>query len=103
MFNANLVAQSTYLGLGALFALGLGVSGMTQPSKVVGFLDLTGAWDPSLAFVMGGAIAIHLALYRWILKRSSPLLAVRFGIPTRRDITPRLVGGGRPVRDRLGS
>jgi uncharacterized membrane protein YedE/YeeE len=55
---------------GLLFALGLGVSGMTQPSKVLGFLDVLGAWDPSLALVMAGAIAVHLPLSR--LRRRAP-------------------------------
>jgi len=87
------LSYASYFGIGALFALGLGVSGMTQPQKVVSFLDFTGDWDPSLGFVMGGAIAIHLALYKWILKRPSPLMGLRFGIPTRRDITGRLVAG----------
>jgi len=88
-----LVQAASYFGIGLLFAVGLGVSGMTQPSKVVGFLDITGDWDPSLGFVMAGAIAIHLALYKWIVRRESPLMAGRFGIPTRRDINPRLIGG----------
>lgn len=78
---------------GLLFALGLGISGMTRPDKVLGFLDPLQGWDPSLALVMVGAIGVHLALYRWIVQRPSPLLAERFGIPTRRDINPRLVGG----------
>lgn len=84
---------ATYFGLGLLFAAGLLISGMTLPTKVVAFLDVAGAWDPSLGFVMGGAIAVHLALYKWILRRPSPLMAVRFGIPTRTDIDLRLVAG----------
>lgn len=78
---------------GLLFAAGLVVGGMTQPAKVVGFLDFTGAWDPSLAFVMLGAVAIHFVVYRLVFRMKSPWLARRFGIPTRRDINPRLVGG----------
>jgi uncharacterized membrane protein YedE/YeeE len=78
---------------GVVFALGLGLSGMTQPAKVVGFLDFTGNWDPSLAFVMVGAIMVHALLYRLIRRRSSPLFAATFAIPTRTDIDPRLVGG----------
>lgn len=80
-------------GVGLLFGAGLIVAGMTQADKVIGFLDVGGAWDPSLAFVMGGAIAVHLVLFRLILRRESPLLAARFAIPTRRDIDPRLVLG----------
>lgn len=78
---------------GGLFGAGLAVSGMVKPAKVIGFLDLRGAWDPSLAFVMIGAIAVHMTLYRFILKRKSPLFDGRFHIPTRRDIDFRLVAG----------
>lgn len=78
---------------GLVFGLGLGISGMTQADKVIGFLDITDAWDPSLAFVMLGAIAVHVVLYRVILRRGAPVFAGSFGIPTRRDITPRLVAG----------
>lgn len=78
---------------GLLFAIGLGVAGMTQPTKVVGFLDITGAWDPSLAFVMVGAIAVHFVAFRVVLKRPSPVFGGSFQIPTRRDIDPRLVAG----------
>ena len=81
-----------FLG-GLLFALGLGVSGMTDANKVIGFLNLAGKWDPSLAFVMVGAIGTHLALYRLILRRNSPLFGEQFHIPTARDITPKLVVG----------
>ncbi len=87
------LVQASYFGIGLLFAAGLAISGMTQPAKVVGFLDFTGDWDPSLGFVMGGAIAVHLALYKWIVKRPSPLMGLRFGIPTRTDINLRLIGG----------
>jgi uncharacterized protein len=83
---------ASFLG-GLFFSLGLGVSGMTDANKVIGFLDLSGDWDPSLAFVMAGAIGVHLVLYRLILRRQSPLFGDRFRIPTRRDITPQLVGG----------
>jgi uncharacterized membrane protein YedE/YeeE len=78
---------------GVLFGLGLGVSGMTKADKVINFLDLSDAWDPSLAFVMGGAIAVHFVLFRLILRRRSPLFADRFGIPTRTDFDAKLVGG----------
>jgi len=81
------------LGAGALFGVGLAVSGMTMPSKVMGFLDVLGAWDPSLAFVMIGAIAVHAVAYRLITRRSSPLVDTRFHLPTRKDIDARLVLG----------
>jgi len=80
-------------GAGALFAVGLALSGMTRPSKVVGFLDLAGDWDASLAFVMAGAIAVHLVAYRVVLRRPAPLFDVRFHLPTRKDIDLRLVLG----------
>lgn len=79
--------------VGFLFAIGLGVSGMTQPEKVVSFLDVFEDWDPSLIFVMGGALLVHTILYRLITKRKTPLFAEKFQIPTRRDINLRLVLG----------
>jgi uncharacterized membrane protein YedE/YeeE len=78
---------------GLIFALGLGISGMTQPAKVTAFLDITGNWDPSLAFVMGGAILVHAVLSRLIQRRTTPLFASTFAVPTRTDIDMRLVGG----------
>ena len=78
---------------GGLFGVGLAVAGMTQPSKVVGFLDFFGTWDPSLAFVMGGAVAVHFVLFRLVVRRTSPLLSPAFHIPTRNDFTSSLVLG----------
>lgn len=78
---------------GVLFSWGLVLAGMTQPSKVIGFLDFGGDWDPSLAFVMGGAILVHALAYRYVKRRSSPVWALSFQIPTRRDIDVRLVLG----------
>ncbi len=78
---------------GVLFALGLGVAGMTQPTKVIAFLDILGDWDPSLAFVMGGAVGVNLLLYRLTLRRRRPLLEEAFVIPSRRAINARLLGG----------
>jgi hypothetical protein len=80
-------------GAGALFAVGLAVAGMTVPSKVTGFLDFAGHWDPSLMFVMGGAVMVHFVLFRLILRRSSPIFDTKFHLPTRRDIDVRLVLG----------
>ena len=79
--------------LGALFAVGLGISGMTQPTKVVGFLDIFGAWDPALMFVMGGAVVVNFVGYRLAVGRPHPLLAARFDIPSRRDIDWQLLCG----------
>jgi uncharacterized protein len=81
-------------GSGVLFAIGLVVSGMTQPSKVVGFLDFFGNWDPSLAFVMGGAVLINAVLYRFVVKRQRPFLTPKFHLPTRSDLDWRLIAGG---------
>jgi uncharacterized membrane protein YedE/YeeE len=79
---------------GILFGVGLVLSGMTKPDKVIGFLDVfSGNWDPSLGLVMVGAIAVHAVLFRLILRRKSPLLDAKFHVPTRTDIDPRLVAG----------
>jgi uncharacterized membrane protein YedE/YeeE len=78
---------------GLLFAIGLGVGGMTQPAKVTAFLDFVGDWDPSLAFVMIGAIAVYAPLYRLIRRLPTPLLSSTFTLPTRTDIDRRLLGG----------
>ena len=78
---------------GVLFAIGLAVSGMTQPAKVVGFLDVTGNWDPSLAFVMGGALLVNVILFRVARRRSAPLFESRYRIPTSKIIDRRLVLG----------
>lgn len=78
---------------GAMFGAGLVVGGMTQPSKVVGFLDFAGNWDASLAFVMIGAIGVHALAYRFVMTRDKPVLAKEFAIPKRRDIEGRLIAG----------
>ena len=78
---------------GLLFGLGLVVSGMTSPHKVIGFLDFFGDWDMSLAFVMVGAIGVHAAAYRVLRGRTSPLLADRFHLPTAKDIDKKLIAG----------
>lgn len=85
--------RASALAAGILFGLGLVVGGMTVPAKVVGFLDFTGDWDPTLMFVMGGAIAVHAIVYRVVRGRASPLFAERFQLPTRKDIDARLVLG----------
>jgi uncharacterized membrane protein YedE/YeeE len=78
--------------VGLLFAIGLALSGMTQPQKVIAFLD-PWSWDPSLLFVMAGAILVHFAAYALIRKRQSPLLDTKWHVPTRKDVTPRLILG----------
>lgn len=79
--------------VGVLFALGLGISGMTQPQKVVGFLDILGSWDPSLMFVMIGAIGVHMISYRLIRKRSSPVLTADWHVPAEKRIDSKLLLG----------
>lgn len=78
---------------GMVFAIGLGIGGMTQPAKVIGFLDFAGNWDPSLAFVMIGAIVIYSFFYHLVRSRPLPLFSPTFALPTRTDIEPRLVTG----------
>lgn len=78
---------------GLLFGLGLAIGGMTDPQRVQGFLDVFGNWDPTLIFVMGGAVATTFIGYRWVFRRQGPLLAEKFMLPTRRDIDIRLLIG----------
>lgn len=78
---------------GALFGAGLAVSGMADPQRVRGFLDLFGAWDPTLAFVMGGALVPMAIAWRLQKRMPTPMAAERFTLPTARDLEPRLVGG----------
>lgn len=79
--------------VGFVFAIGLGLSGMTQPQKVIGFLDLFGQWDPSLIFVMVGAIIVHFVTFKIIRKRNSPLFSSQWHVPTKKEITPALMAG----------
>jgi hypothetical protein len=86
---------------GIVFALGLGISGMTRPVKVIGFLDFAGKWDASLAFVMVGAIAVYFIAYRLIRKRSAPLFAEKFSVPGQKDRSESLCWRGH-LRSRVG-
>jgi uncharacterized protein len=81
------------LASGTIFGAGLTLGGMTDPARVRGFLDLLGAWDPTLAFVMGGAVTVMAGA--WLLQRrmQRPLFAEGFAMPERRDLDPRLLGG----------
>lgn len=83
--------------VGLIFGLGLLLSGMANPAKVLDFLDFggiaSGSWDPSLAFVMAGAVAVTFAGFRWVLARPQPLLAERFHLPTQRELDLRIVAG----------
>jgi len=78
---------------GFLFAIGLAVSGMTLPSKVTGFLDITGAWDPSLAYVMGGAVAVYAVAYQLRRRRRRPLFAPTFADAPASPVDARLLVG----------
>ena len=90
MKRATLAAS---FACGLTFGIGLLISGMTDPAKVEGFLDLDGAWDPSLAFVMGGAIAIGVLGFSVAKRRSTTLLGAPMELPARREIDARLVLG----------
>ncbi|WP_407148047.1 DUF6691 family protein [Bradyrhizobium sp. ORS 86] len=78
---------------GLIFGAGLLISGMTDPQKVLGFLDIFGAWDATLAFVMAGAVAVTAAGFAIARRRSAPTLSARFLWPDRNDIDAPLVGG----------
>ena len=79
---------------GLVFGLGLIISGMTDPAKVIGFLDLAGKWDPSLAFVMAGAILVGLFAFRLAARREQAILGGAMRLPTARHIDRRLILGG---------
>ena len=81
------------LAAGALFGAGLTVSGMTDPQRVRGFLDLFGQWDPTLAFVMSGAVIVMAIAWRLQRHMGRPLLAEKFVLPARSDLNARLIGG----------
>ena len=83
----------TSLLAGLVFGFGLILSGMADPAKVLGFLDLAGAWDPSLALVMGGAIAVGLPAFALARRRKLSLIGAPMRLPTARTIDRRLVGG----------
>ncbi|MBY0554735.1 YeeE/YedE family protein [bacterium] len=91
--KSNLFKQNAVsFVVGLVFAIGLAVSGMTQPQKIISFLNPSN-WDASLLFVMLGALGVHLISYPLIRKRKSPLLETKWHIPTRQDVTARLVLG----------
>jgi len=78
---------------GIAFGAGLAIGGMTDPARVRGFLDLFGEWDPTLAFVMGGAVIVMGIAWAIQRRMGSPLYASSFSLPTASDLTPRLIGG----------
>ncbi len=79
--------------IGLIFGLGIALSGMINPAKVLNFFDLAGTWDPSLAFVMAGALAVAVPGYRLVLRRPAPVMEHRFQLPDTRVIDRRLVLG----------
>jgi uncharacterized membrane protein YedE/YeeE len=81
------------LAAGFVFGLGLWVSGMANPKKVLGFLDITGAWDASLMLVMGGAVAVTAVAFRLVLKQPAPFFEKRFFIPALQSIDLPLLAG----------
>jgi uncharacterized protein len=83
--------------IGLIFGLGLLISGMSDPAKILNFLDLAaisaGTWDPSLVLVMAGAVAVTCAGFAWVLRQPRPLLAGKFHLPTKREVDFRIISG----------
>ncbi len=78
---------------GLLFGLGLAISGMTDPARVLGFLDIAGAWDPTLMFVLGAAVGATFVGYRLVFARGTPLFSAKFQLPTKQELDAKLLGG----------
>jgi uncharacterized membrane protein YedE/YeeE len=78
---------------GVIFGIGLTISQMTDPARVIGFLDLAGEWDATLLFVIGGALAVTGAWFPWVLRRREPILSEKFRLPTRNSLDPGLIVG----------
>ena len=93
MLNKNHLYRIAEFVVGLLFGLGLMLSGMTDPGKVIGFLDLLGTWDPSLALVMGGAIMVGFFAFTVAKKRTSTFLSGALRLPTNMDLDKKLVLG----------
>lgn len=79
--------------IGLIFGTGIALSGMANPAKVLNFFDIAGTWDPSLAFVMGGALVVTFIGYRLVLGRPAPLFDTKFFLPTNKAIDVKLIGG----------
>lgn len=88
-----MMRQATASASGLVFGFGLALSHMVDPDKVLAFLDIVGSWDPSLALVMGGALLVAAAGFPLVLRRSKPILAADFDLPTRTAIDGQLLGG----------
>lgn len=78
---------------GVLFSAGLLIAGMTQPAKIVGFLDFFGAWDPSMMMVTLGAVTVYMPVHRWVMRLQRPLFASGFSLPEQKHVEPRLLLG----------
>ncbi|WP_321884888.1 DUF6691 family protein [Paraburkholderia bannensis] len=89
----NALKLLTSFACGLLFGGGLALSGMTRPQKVLGFLDVSGAWDGSLLFVLGGAVTLATLAFHFILRRRKPVLDERFALPTATAIDGKLIAG----------
>ncbi len=89
----RIVSSLTAAIAGALFAAGLSLGGMTQPARVQGFLDVGGAWDPTLAFVMLGAVSTYAVLHRLVMRRAAPLFDASFYVPAKARVDARLLSG----------
>jgi uncharacterized membrane protein YedE/YeeE len=87
------IARALPFLLGVIFSVGLALAGMTQPEKIVGFLNVSGAWDPSLAFVMGGAVMVAALAFRLAARVGRPALGGSFPIATRTRLDRRLIAG----------
>lgn len=79
--------------IGVIFGTGIVVSGMANPAKVINFFDVAGTWDPSLAFVMGGALVVAAVGYKLVFLRGRPMFEGKFMLPTARNLDARLIGG----------
>lgn len=79
--------------IGLMFGIGIILGGMANPAKVLNFFDIAGTWDPSLAFVMGGALGVTALGYRFVLRRPAPTMAELFHLPTLRSVDAQLIGG----------
>ncbi len=79
--------------IGLVFGIGILLSGMANPAKVLNFFDIAGTWDPSLMFVMGGALIVTAIGYRLVFRMGGPMLGQKFHVPTRKDLDARLIGG----------
>lgn len=93
MLRTGIIHLALGLCAGLLFGAGLLISGMANPAKVLNFLDVFGHWDPSLAFVMGGAVACTFVGFPLVQKRPHPIFNASFELPTRRDIDRPLIVG----------